>query len=77
MLGILLRSLSICSGKLKKLNDAYGTPKMENYNFNFSPQVAYPVSIEALWCKNHENPRDRKSQTEAPKTKIGNFDRIF
>ncbi len=30
----------------------------------FSPKVTNPA--KALWCKNHENPIDRKSHTWAP-----------
>jgi hypothetical protein len=34
--------------------------------FKFNPKVAPPPKKKTLWCKNHENPSDRKAHTWAP-----------
>ncbi len=38
-------------------------PKYKKNNFYFNPKVA---PTEAISCKNHQNPSDRKSHTWAP-----------
>jgi hypothetical protein len=45
----------------------------DKLNWLASPLARTPQScppIETLWCKNHENPSDRKSLTGAPLTSL-------
>jgi hypothetical protein len=57
----------------KEFRGPYKEPlNIKKTNFYFNPKIA-PPPIETLWCKNHQNPSDRKSHTWAPLSLICYF----
>ena len=58
---LLKNRLSICVRNFAHLNEPLNIFEKK---FNFKPRSR--PHVETLWCKNQENPSDRKSHTWAP-----------